>query len=170
MLRCCINIDCTRGHYWKLSYREKQSRPRPSRGYQWFSRGDNFQCYPLFITIFKMFIKYIVCITSGVKQSRSTEYLCLHFVFRICSNAQMTPCSQNIWWTVRAYAVDIFGNITHMHVQAYHLCQVPSRVKAWFQDRLNGWYWFSSNVSKPVRINNFTWNYNNMTTFEETEF
>ena len=37
-----INIDCTRGLLGKLSPQEKQCRPRRSRGWHWFSRGDNF--------------------------------------------------------------------------------------------------------------------------------
>ena len=61
--------------------RENHGRPRRSRGWQQYLRGNNFQCYPrmraIFIRLYWLFVEYIVYITSC-----SCENLRLHFVFR----------------------------------------------------------------------------------------
>ena len=52
-------------------HRENQCQPRRSRGWHWFSRGDNFPCYPLMqsiiiiILLYWMLIQYIVYIKFG---------------------------------------------------------------------------------------------------------
>ena len=54
---------------WDIS--ENQCRRRRSRGWNWFLRCDNFQCYPfvqsIIIILYWILIKYIVYITFGFR-------------------------------------------------------------------------------------------------------
>ena len=119
-----------------MSPRENKCRPRWSRGWHWFSRGDNVPCNPLLHSIIIilysnwMLIEYIVYITfcfDTIQVLR--EYLSLYFVL-LKVNAHTT--SVRIYGEPYAHkfcTVDFFpssSNITRSQVQ--------SRVSAWFHD------------------------------------
>ena len=70
-----------------MSPRENQCRQRRSGSWHWFSRGDNFPCYPLMPLIivisYWMLIKYIFYIAFGSKIIQ-VKWIFL-FVFRTLS-------------------------------------------------------------------------------------
>ena len=124
------------------------------------SRGDNFPCYPLVhsilnIILYWMLIEYIVYITFGCKTIQ-VKWI-FEFIFPTPYIQTLIRC-QSEYMVNRtrinsAQSIFFFWNITR--------CQVPSRVRAgfiWFSEC----HWFLSNVSQPIRINYFTWKYNNL--------
>ena len=92
-----------------MSPRENKCRTRRSRGWHWFSTGDNFLCFSL---VQSMFIKlYRMLITSStlrfiLKQSRSSDYLSL---YSYNSNALTMPARiYGESYAHKSCAVDIF--------------------------------------------------------------
>ena len=166
------SINRTKDHLTVVQYTlYYQCRPRRSRGWHWFSRGDNFPCYPhvqsIFIILYWMLIKYIVYIyvivgihgwlrfvpLSWWREERSV----INRGFRRCIYVwfQNNPGQVNIWVCI-SYSVNSNAHLTPVKIYgepyAHKLCavniflenhpsssnitscQVPSRVRAWFDD------------------------------------
>ena len=75
-------------------------RPRRSRGWHWFSRGDNFPCYflmqSIFILLYWMLIKYIVYITFGFKTIK-VKWICdVCISYSLNSNAHIWRQSESM--------------------------------------------------------------------------
>ena len=109
-----------------------------------------FRGVTIFIILYWMLIKLTSTLSTlrlVSKQSRSSEYLCLYFVL-VYSNPH----------TMHKFcAVDNFLNITSR--QAISLIATSHRVlgRGFLIPRV---ILILSNVSQPIRINYFTWNYN----------
>ena len=93
--------------------RENQCRPRRSRGWHWFSRVDNFPCYPLVQSIF------IILYWMQIHR--------LHYVW-----LQKKPDQVKIWDCI-SYSVNSNAHTTPV-VKQITRCHVLSRVRAWFHD------------------------------------
>ena len=141
-----------------MSPRENQCRPRRSRGWHWFSRGDIFPFYPLvqsiFIILYWMLIKYIVYITFGFKSNPGQVWI---FVFVL-----RTPYTQTL---IRCQSESMMNRTQSRYFLEYHLsssnitrCQVPSRVRAYFHDSAGDIDFY--HMPQQIRINYFTWKYN----------
>ena len=118
-------------------HRENQCRPRRSRGWHWFSRGDNFPSNPLMqsiiiiILLYWMLIQYIVYIKFGF----TTIQVKWIFVF-----VSRTPYIQSL----KRHQSESMVNRTHINSAKSIFfgisssnnsrCHVPSRVRAWFHD------------------------------------
>ena len=119
------------------STRENQCRPRRSRGWNCFSRGYTFPCYPFvqstIIILYWMLIEYIVYITFCFKTIKVR--LIYEFVFR-------TPWIQTVisrqsesmvnHTRINSAMSTYFFNITRR--QAISPVSESSRVWAWFHD------------------------------------
>ena len=113
-----------------MSPRENQCRPKRSRGWHWFSRGDNFPSYPLrqsiIIVLYWISIKYIAYVTFGFKTIQ-VKWIFV-FVFRTSYIQTLIRRQSSISNRTRINSAQAIhppsSNITH--------CQVPLRVRAWF--------------------------------------
>ena len=98
------------------------------RGWHWFSRVDNFPCYPLvqsiIIILYWILIKYIVYIMFGFKTVYLSIWVCISY--SVNSNAHTTP--------VRIILRSRYFLEFHPSSSNITRCQVPSRVRAWFHD------------------------------------
>ena len=124
-----------------MSPRENQCRPRRSRGWHSFSRGDNFPCYPLVQSIIIIYITIIILNVDLLHR--------LLYVWFQNNSGQV-----NIWSCIsysensnliRRKSESMVNrkriNSAHRCFLEYHpstsnitSCQVPSRVRAWFHD------------------------------------
>ena len=102
-----------------------------------------------------MLIKYMVYITFGFKNNQGQVNIRVCISYSVNSNAHTTPVI--IYGEPDAHkfcAVDIFWNISRrqaiLPVAKFHHVVLL----------ISGWCWFLSNVSQPIRINNFTCKYN----------
>ena len=86
---------------WDISPQENQCRPRRSRGLHWFSRGDNFPCYPLVQSIY---LYYTECYLIIKYMHR------LHYVW-----IQNNPGQVNVWICV-SYSVNLNAHTTPVRI------------------------------------------------------
>ena len=97
----------------------------------------------IIIISYWMLIKYIVYITFGFKQSRSSE----------CRSQNLSMVNRTRINSAQSIVFGISPVVKQNHPLPSFI--MGKGVVSWF----NGWYWFLSNVSQPTRIYYFTWKY-----------